>query len=255
MGKSLHLLAALFGAVALVSLGTAVASAAPPSAYTCAGGDIPSGSYASITVTGACDVPDGAVINVSGNVYVAPGAQLDAQSAPSTITIGGNVTAVSGSLLGLGCQPPSYTGNSAHQCTTDSEGHSTVLVRGNITATGAAAVLLNGITVKGNVTLVGGGNEEIPWSIKNDMIGGNLTATGQTVPFFGTLFNTIGGNETLTGITSMGPDSSPPVYVVRNTIKGNLVCVRLAPSVSGGFIPGEVNTVHGHAIGQCATLV
>jgi hypothetical protein len=251
MGKALHTLAALGGAVALVLTSTAVASAAPASAYTCTGGDIPSGSYASLTVTGACDVADGAVISVSGNVSVAAGAQLDAQIAPSTITISGNVTAGAGSLLGLGCQPPSYTGNSAHECTVNSEGHSTVTVRGNITATNANAVLLNGITVKGNVTLTGGGSSEIPWSIKNNTISGNLTATGQTTSFFGALFNTISGNVTLTSIT--GLDS--PVYIVRNTVKGNLTCRALAPSVSGGFIPGEVNTVRGNATGQCAALV
>lgn len=35
----------------------AVSSAQSPMAYTCAGGEIPSGNYASITVTGVCGIP------------------------------------------------------------------------------------------------------------------------------------------------------------------------------------------------------
>src|SRR5215813_10123128 len=102
----------LFGAAAAVALlgTTGIASAAPAggSPYTCAGGDIPSGTYASITVTGFCDVVPDAVINVAGNLNVAAGALFDAQSAPSTISVGHNVTAGAGSLLGLGCQPFGY---------------------------------------------------------------------------------------------------------------------------------------------------
>ena len=55
--------------------------------------DIPSGTYASITVKGVCDIPADALVNVVGNVNVGAGAVLDAQSTPSTITVGHNVTA------------------------------------------------------------------------------------------------------------------------------------------------------------------
>lgn len=232
-----------------------VSSTRPPTAYTCAGGEIPSGNYAAITVTGACDVSADAVIRVVGNVNVAAGAVLDAQSAPSTITIGRNVTGASGSMIGLGCQPAAYTGNSAHPCQVEPNGHSTISVNGNVTGIQAATVLLNGITVKGNVTLVGGGGP-IPWSIKNNTIGRNLTATGQTTDWLGVLFNRIGGNATLLHITVTDTDpGAHGAFVVRNTVGRNLICFGVTPGVSGGSMPGEVNTVHGHAIGQCAALV
>jgi hypothetical protein len=253
----LRILGSLALAAALtVPVGPAMAagsSTAP--AYKCTGGDIPSGTYRSITVTGFCAVPAGAVISVVGNVNVGAGAVLDAQSAPSTITVGRNVTAAAGSLLGLGCQPPSYTGNSAHECVVEPEGHSTITVYGNVTATGADAVLLNGITVKGNVTLTGGGSP-IPWSIKNNTIGGNLTVSGQTTDWLGVLFNRIGKNATLTDITvtDIHP-GAPGVYIVRNTIGRNLTCTGLTPGVSGGFVPGSVNVVGRNANGQCASLV
>jgi len=247
---------ALAGAIAL-STGSATAEAAAPTApaYTCTGGVVPSGSYSSITVTGVCSVATDAVINVVGNVEVATGAMLDAQSAPSTITVGRNVTAAAGSLVGLGCQPPSYTGNSAHECAVEPDGHSTITINGNVTAINAVAALLNGITVKGNVTFVGGGSD-IPWSIKNNTIDGNLTVGGQTTEWLGVLFNRIGGNATLVNIavTDVHP-GAPGVYIVRNTIRANLTCLGLTPGVSGGFVPGSVNVVGGHATGQCASLV
>jgi hypothetical protein len=254
--RSLAILAAT-GALAL-SAGPAIAtaSASPsPAAYTCTGGDIPSGTYASITVTGYCDVPADAEITVVGNIDVAAGALLDAQSAPSTITVGHNVTAAAGSLMGLGCQPPSYTGNSGHECAVEPEGHSTITVNGNVSTTDANTVLLNGITVKGNVSLYGGGGD-IPWSVKNNTINGNLTVSDVTADWFGALFNHIGHNATLTNITATDPeDPTPPVYVVRNTVGWNLNCTGLGPALSGGFFPGSVNTVGHKATGQCAALV
>jgi len=79
---------ALVAATGIVVASTGAAGAAPSSTpYTCAGGDIPSGTYASITVTGFCDVVPDAEINVVGNLNVAAGAFFDAQSAPSTITV------------------------------------------------------------------------------------------------------------------------------------------------------------------------
>lgn len=231
------------------------ATASGPGSHTCTGGDIPSGTYKSIAVKGDCSVPAGAVINVIGSVTVASGAVFDAQSAPSTITVGRNVTGGRGSLVGLGCQPPAYTGNSAHECLVEPEGHSTITVHGNIAVTNAAAVLLNGITVNGNVTLSGGGSE-IPWSIKNNKIAGNLTVTGQRTEWLGVLFNEVGRNVTLNNIALSDPHpGAPGVYVVRNTIGRNLNCQGLTPGVSGGFVPGSVNVVGRNATGQCASLV
>ena len=153
----------LFGAAMVVALlvVTGIASAVRPARiFTCAGGDIPSGNYASITVTGFCDVVPHAVISIGDNLNVAAGAFFDAQSAPSTITVGHNVTAAAGSLLGLGCQPFGYVPHAAHPCAPGVTAHSVITIKGNVTATNADTVLLNGITVNGNVTLTGGGGAD-----------------------------------------------------------------------------------------------
>ena len=231
----------------------AVSSTAP--AYTCTGGAIPSGNYASITVKGSCSVAANAVISVVGNLNVGPGAALDAQSAPSTITVGHNVTAAAGSLLGLGCQPSSLVHNTAHPCTVEPDAHSTIMVNGNVTALGANTVLLNGITVKGNVMLTGGGGN-IPWSIKNNLISANLLVSRITADWLGVLFNHISKNTTLTNITVTDPgDAGRLAFVVQNTIGRNLICKGIDPGVAGGLFPGEPkNIVGGNAIGQCAPL-
>ena len=247
---------AVAGALALSGAPAMVANAQTSTAYTCTGGEVPSGSYSSITVTGMCSVAPDAVISVVGNINVAAGAMFDAQSSPSTITVGRNVTGAAHSFVGLGCQPPSATGNSAHECLADPEGISTITVHGNVSTTDADTVLLNGITVHGNVTLQGGGSF-IPWSIKNNTIGRNLTVSDVTAEWVGVMFNKVAGNATLTDITvtENHPDASQAVFVVRNNIGRNLNCTGLGPNVSAGFFPGSVNVVGHKATGQCAALV
>jgi hypothetical protein len=277
----------LFGAAVLASSGafaiglvgtTGIASAHPsrpaPIAYTCTGGDlatgtftsIPSGNYARITVKGACNVVPDAVINVVGNINVAPGAVFDAQSAPSTITVGHNVTAARGSLLGLGCLPNPVGHTTGHPCTVDPTGSSNITVNGNVTATDADTVLLNGITVQGNVTLIGSEGTAtvterataIPWAIKDNTIGRNLIVGDMKPIWVGVLDNKVGGNVILfdVHITDGLPpnnDPMPTISVKSNTVGRNLVCYGLGPNLSVG-VPGQVNVVGGKALGQCANL-
>ena len=201
---------AAIGVLAIASMlvfGTGVASAGGLHTYRCTGGPIPSGTYASVVVAGPCTVDSGAVIRVHGSVVVQKGAMLDAQSAPATITVRGDVIGRAGSMVGLGCQPPEYTGNSGHPCAVDPAGHSTITVKGNVSIHGAIGVFLNGIEVDRNVTVLGGGSE-IPWSIKNNAIHGNLTVVGQTSEWIGILFNRIDRNVILAGITLTGTDDS-----------------------------------------------
>lgn len=259
------------GAVLVVVLSVVaaagVASAAPPKSLTCTGGNftgdpttstftmIPSGNYSSITVTGVCQVEQGAMINVSGNVNVAPGGFFDAQSYSSTITVGHNITAGAGSFLGLGCQPKGSIGMFAGvPCgDADATAHTVITVNGNISATNAAVVLIRGATINGNVS-IDGGNSDAPWSIKGNTIGKNLTIDGVTAEFLGVQFNTIGNNVTLTNITVNDVDSPPPgVTVNSNTVGHNLDCSGNAPFVGDGLFNG-VNHVGHKATGQCAAI-
>ena len=251
----LGVLCTLVGAGTLAFFGGTAVAAPPnsPAAYTCSGGAVPTGNYASITIAGYCGVSPGAVITVVGDINVLPGAVFDAQSAAATITVGHNVTAGEGALLGLGCQPNGT--HAEHPCTVDPNDSSVITVDGNVTATDTDLVLLNGITVDGNVTIIGGGDEEIPWTVKNDTIDGNLTISDLVTTWIGVLFNTVGGNATLTNITVNDPgDLTPTMQIALNNVGHNLNCSGIGPYVSGGFAPGEVNTVGGRATGQCLNL-
>jgi len=274
----------LGGVGALVLAGTLAISAGPamaappgpaPMAYTCTGGEvnfadpplstyapaIPSGIYASITIAGVCQPAPGAVITVVGSINVAAGGVFDAQGYPSTITVGNNVTATSGSLLALGCLPNPVGHMTGHPCGTslamqtlsdvDPTAASDITVNGNVLATNANTVYLNGITVKGNVVLTGGGDQAgLPWPIKTNTIDGNLIVNGATPEWLGVVVNTIGANVILTGVTIAQGET---IDVASNTIAQNLICTGLAPAVSGGFT-GEVNVVGHNKIGQCANL-
>jgi hypothetical protein len=181
---------------------------------------------------------------------------FDAQSAPSTITVGHNVTAGLGSLLGLGCQYFGYVPHAAHPCAVEPDtGFSAITVSGNVTASGADTVLLNGITVKRNVTLTGGGGD-IPWALKNNTVGGNFTVSNVTPEWLGVLFSNIGGNLNLFNITATDPEpDGGAVSVVVNTVGRNLNCENLGPRLTGGAIPGEFNIVGHKTTGQCVGLL
>jgi hypothetical protein len=264
----------LFGLAVMVALSTGLVGTAGiasahtlgtrPTTYTCTGGDfatgdltsIPSGTYASIKVKGACAVADGAVIRVLGNVDVAPGAVFDAQSAPSTITVGHNVTAASGSLLGLGCLPNPVGHTTGHPCMVEPNGSSSITVDGSIFTWNADTVLLNGITVDKSVELTGGGGQ-IPWAIKDNTIGANLIVRHMTPNWIGVIRNKIGRNALLINIQitdGLPPnnDPNPTISVATNTIGQNVICFGLGPAVGGGF--GPPNVIGGHALGQCANL-
>ncbi|GAB3488214.1 hypothetical protein [Flexivirga lutea] len=273
MKKSMRLRGAMsLAAAGALMLPAGMASAAPysahhhwPRAYTCHGGIIPSGTYASITVAGNCSVPAHARITVKGNLNVRKGAMLDADSAPSTITIRRNVVGWPGSSIGLGC-------TSAHGgCTAggpDGNGpyageQSTVLIKGSVWLNRVYNAALDGITVRHSVTSLGGGSGMnppgfIPFSVKDDVIGGNLTVIGLTSVWFGAIRSTIGGNVTLIDNYLLDPDANE---VVHNSIGKNLVCLNNYPApqigdAGEGQPPGYAySTVGKRVYGQCGFVL
>lgn len=235
---------------------SAPASAAGMGSVTCHG-DLVSGTYHNVTVRGSCTVPDGARVTIRGNVAVPASATFDA-STHSRLTVRGNVTAGRGATVSLGCTTP-------HPCDDGLPGKAgDDTVRGNITLVGAFNAAINGVTVGGNVTSLGGGagttiaNEQfIPFSLKDDVIHGNVTVIGLNTTWFGVIRTTIGGNVLLLGITGANPDSNE---VVHDTIGKNLICFGNTPAPQlGDAVDNEPpgygpSVVGGYALGQCAQL-
>ncbi len=258
------LLLVLFAASAMVvTAGSASASPAPTST-SCSSGNIASGSYASLSITGNCTIPDGAVVTVARQVTLARGATLNAMTA-STVHISGNILVAPGATLSLGCsfeltQPP-FPGGPVF-CPA---GVSHDQVDGNIVATGAKTLKVNGITLNGNLVSVGGGVavtgpgastcEQHPaplnFPIKDNTINGNVMITGWQGCWLGYIRNVQNGNAIIMGNHTGDADSTE---IVTNTIHGNLICRANTPVPQIGDSHGEVNTVSGHKLGQCAAL-
>lgn len=260
--------------VSLAAAGTllfpvGMASAAPSSksaAVTCTGGEIASGTYSSVTVAGDCSVPAGATVTITGNLTVLSGAMLDADSAPSTVTVGHNVVGYPGSAIGLGCTAahggctaggPDGNGPYAGQL-------SNILIKGNVSLDHVFNAALDGITVNGNVSSVGGGAGMsfpgfIPFSVKDDTIHGNLTVSGLTSTWFGVIRSTIDGNVVLSNISMADPDANE---VVHDTIGKNLICTNLFPAPQIGDADEGIpdpsypySTVGRNVIGQCGFVL
>ena len=152
--------AALLGLMMSPALTATAASAAPTDGggtYTCTGGNVPPGTYASITVTGICYTPVGTIV-VRGNLTVAPGALLDAVTpgdppsspvVPATVLIGGSVFVGKGAVLLLGC--------SLNISCSSPPGISFDRIGGNLTAIGAQGVVVHSASIGGSATLLGGG--------------------------------------------------------------------------------------------------
>jgi hypothetical protein len=223
---------------------------AAPGPYICAGGVISAGTYDAVTVTGFCTLPDSGTIRVQGNLTLTSGAALNAVT-PATLLVDGNVRVGSGALLGLGCSP-------AIGCNVTTADR----VGGNLTAEGAALVIVHSATIGGNVSLMGGGgNEDCTVSspigppfysdFEDNHIGGNTTVSGLVTCWFGYLRNWSGGNVTLTNNTYGDPDADE---IVTNHILGNLSCWGNSPPPQVGDSGGFPNVVVGHKLGQCANI-
>jgi hypothetical protein len=255
MNKPFKVLAATAGAAAIVLSGTAAASARGGAPTTCSGGEITSGTYTGLIITGECSVASGATVTVNGNVTVQAGAAFDA-STDSQITINGNVYAGPGSFFALGC-------TQAHPCSDTGVGpaggfQTHDVVTGNVTLDNVFDAAINGDTIYGNLTSSGGGpglldpeTDFIPFSIKDDVIGGNLTVTNLTGVWFGVIRTEVGKNVTLQNIAMSDPDGNE---IVTDQIAGNLNCSGLNPAPQVGDSGGDPNLVGKHANGQCAGL-
>lgn len=252
---------ALVGAAALALAGVATsagATQAQGSRTVCSGGEIASGTYQNLQINGQCTVPAGAVVTVVHDVRVAPGAMFDAQSAPSTVHIGGNVSAGKGSLFGLGC-------TAAHGCETSTT-YSDDSVGGNIVLSHVYDAAINGVEVGGNVVSNGGGagfvfpDGFVPFSVKDDVIHGNLVVHGLTTTWFGVIRSQIDGNVVLHGIRNDDPDGNE---IVHDTIGGNLNCQAMTPAPQFGDAVDDpsqpagygYSTVGGQVIGQCGFVL
>jgi len=247
MRKLTLLLATGVALVAMASAGSALAG--KPGQGTCSGGEIASGTYDGLIVTGNCTIPNGATVTVEGNVTVADGAVLYAVTM-STVNITGNVKVGKGAVFGLGC---SFFVPGCEEFA----GLSTYTVGGNIVANQAKTMYLDFVAIHGSVVSIGGGDPSLNFPIKDNAIDGNVIVLGWHGLWFGVIRNTVGGNVVLLGNRAADTSEEPgsdSTEVVTNNISGNLLCLFNSPAAQVGDSEGATNVVGGHKLGECAGL-
>jgi hypothetical protein len=137
-------------------------------------------------------------------------------------------------------------------------------VFGNIRAFQAVGVLLHASTIKGSVSLIGGGGAEScdppfpgtfadigspPFSDAEDnTIGGNLTMTGLRSCWLGALRNSVRGNVFVAGNSMADPDA---MEILANHVRGSIACFGNSPAVQYGDSGSSPNQVKRHAFGEC----
>lgn len=214
-----------------------------------------SGNYSTLTISGNAYVPEGATLNVTRNLTLAPGSCLDAFTV-ATVNVGGDIMVGSGAILALGCTPgalgPPLNQPPCHgQATHDTVG-------GSISANAPLTMYLDGNTIRGSVISRGGGpglNSEsfVNFPIKDNVIGGKLLVEGWQGGWAGLIRNQVGGSVSFSQNASvLDPDSNE---VQTNVVTGDLVCFGNSPAAHvNPEDGGQPNTVGGKKIGQCAGL-
>jgi hypothetical protein len=250
-------------------------------AYNCTGGNIPPGTYESVTISGVCFTPLGNV-KVEKNLTVKPGALLDngtpgdpagSPVVAANLSVGGNITVGRGAVLILGCSPNSACGGGQ----STPPGISSATIGGSVTAVNALAVIIHSSAIGGNFTEIGGGGGTMggvatgacfgatppaPWSedmgsavagnpvysdVEDVSIGGNYTMVGVSSCWLGSLRNQIGGDATFIGNQMGDPDA---MEIGNNLIGEDLTCFKNAPAPQFGD-GASSDLVGGQASGQC----
>ena len=274
------------GASAKVSAKPSVSPSAK-SASKCSGGDL-SGTYSSgLTITGVCYIPNGNSVTVDGNLTVAKGAMLDAISPggtgvlgtalPGNLDVTGSIKVSSGAALLLGwCTEPDQ-GYGYENCDSSKLGSSDDSVGGNITSSGALAVIVHNVDVSGGITLSGGGGGDnctkpalftqdtdpavngsvsigydflaLNYSdLESNTVSKNVSVTGLKSCYFGGLRDDVAGNFVFSHDTTSNADSNE---VIGNEIHHNVSCVGDSPAVQFGDSGSGPNVVSDKASGQC----
>jgi hypothetical protein len=245
--KLRFVLAAAVAGIAAVAAGTA--GAAGPTAGSCATGLVQPGVYSNYTVTGDC-LFAGGTVTINGNLFVAPGASLNAHDMTfAVVHVRGNAIVGPGGTLGLGQYGAPFGPQSG------------TVVDGNVIANQPQSLYLSAITIHGNLISSGGSGPGLNYPTKDDIVDGNVIIQGWSGLWIGLLRTKVGGNVIFNNNagTQVGdegpfigvPDSSE---IADNTIRGNLICFGNTPAAQIGDSGGGLNTVGGNALGECASL-
>jgi hypothetical protein len=246
---------ALSGMVGL-NAGTANADNWQTPATTCSGGDLPSGVYEGLIITGDCALRTGTTVEVDGNLSLASAATFDAAST-SSVRVIGDIRVGKGASLWLGCPLASVPGDGTagggdSPCT----GKTNDVVEGSIVADHPRALHLDGDTIWGSLISIGGGpgDNETPYvsfPVEDNVIRGDVSITGWKGTWFDFIGNVSFGGVLLAGMESANPGSTE---IIANAVSDNLICLDDSPAAHTGGSDDVANFVGGQELGQCTGL-
>ena len=224
-----------------------------------------------VVINGVCAVNGGAAV-IKGNLILAPGSALNAtfalndvaKTGTSSLTVKGDVKVGRGALLAMGCEPNFSTCTDDPNASTGGTLTGQNKVFGNIRAVQALGVLLHASTIKGSVSVIGGGGVEScnppfpgvfadlqspPFTDAEDnSVGGNLIMTGLHSCWLGALRNSVRGNIFVAGNSMADPDA---MEILANHVRGSIACFANSPVVNYGDSGSSPNKVKGNAFGEC----
>ena len=221
----------------MTSSGSRSAVSASPQRDGCLSGRLTNGQACEASPRSFCNVDSGSV-TVEHNLTVLPGGTLNAQfggtdTAPSDVTVGGNLDVQTNGVLVLGCEPVHFTCQNDPDPSTGGTFSNSASVGGNLTAEDALAVVVHVTAIGRNVTMSGGGggvtcNAFLPvllsppyGDFEDNTIGGNLTIAEWHSCWLGALRDTIRGNVDWHSNVTADPDGNE---IATNSIGRNLNC-------------------------------
>jgi hypothetical protein len=257
MGRLILLLVLAVAAAIFVPLGSATSA----SDFTCSGGSIPSGTYNTLTVTGACSVDSGNVTVLQG-ATVNAGADLYAAYGGSDLVVDGSLNVLKSAVLILGCEPQQFIcfndpdQSNGTLSTNDRVGnflyanlplavivhHSTL---GSVWNHGGVA----GVNCNPQAALFG---SPAYFTYEDNTITGGVEIGGWHACWAGFIRNTVGDAVSYNGSTTASPDGNE---IASNTIGEWLNCTGDSPKPQIGDSGGSLNTVGLYGGGQCFDIV
>jgi hypothetical protein len=252
----------LFSLVPLLVLLAPLSTAEAASTETCTGGTIAAGSHPALTVTGSCSLPASGTVTVQGSLTVA--GNLDVKKAgvlnalsPATLNVLGNVSVGNNAIAVIGCSP-------AAGCSVTTTDH----INGNVSASGARALIIHSAIIGGNVSVQGGGGgvncainptleaivgfpSPLFTDFEDNHIAGNVTMSNLQTCWSGFIRNQVGGSGSFTNNAAADPDANE---YVTNRFGGNLACSGNSPAAQFGDTGGQPNVVGGHKTEECVKL-
>ena len=227
------------------------------SGLTCASGTMAAGVYVSMTITGFCSLPPRGSVDVLGNFTVERSAVFDGAT-DADLDVRGNMVIGAGAIVAVGCDTVSVLSH----CTDDTDD----VISGNVVDNNGLAVIFNGYSVDGNVTMQGGGGGTSCKEVTRDgfdlsafsafedgWIDGSVNITDVKTCWLGLFRNGIGGNVTVTAVHTQRPAPSAP-GIAGNVIAGSLSCTGNDPRPTLGTSVGMPSVAAGGAFGQCAAI-